>query len=688
MNTKYNIIIGIESFFSTWALNRAFRLGPGNLLSVLIFAGCFLFYRYVIGLYVTAGRNAGEVSSSDLEAVAGPAGLTGAAAKRSLICSRVFGLLFTLFYFLYDRDNYVEDLTNRGFRAIMLLAVLAGFYFLFVQVLRFVYFYFCDTSFTDRLFFGISNSVRDDDGDWDSFKEAEDHPADEDDAELMATGEPVSDSEEKVSANNDHPAEKAGLLRRVCEHYKKHMGVWTFVLCLGFFLPYFLYQFPGILTPDSIVQYEQVLHIHPYSNHHPWIHTLILGFFYDLGYAFTRNPNISVSFYTVAQMIFMAWSASYVVNTLRMKGFRPLICFLATLFYALVPYNDVFAVTIWKDIPFAGVVAVFVCVLIRMDDLCAAGVVTSAGDEDPEEKGAASSGTNKHLPGYTVLLLIFGLGICLLRSNGWYAFIVLTPFLIVHFWKRSKMAVASVVLALVLAAVVKYPVMNAFRVEQPDFVESLSIPVQQVAAVIVNGGEVDQDSLYEIQKVVDLTYINELYAPTFADNIKELIRAGDQNYLVANKFKFFKIYVKLGLLNPEEYLKAFVMQTYGYFYPDRDYDVADAEGVVSSSLEFSTTPLIGGPVVIKSKEILNKLGNMIPLYSVLWCMGAMFWVLLTGMSILIVKEQRSRVIYYLPYLLLVLTVLVATPVATEFRYVYFLMYSIPLIFTAHSMSER
>nr|MCR4789330.1 DUF6020 family protein [Lachnospiraceae bacterium] len=195
-------------------------------------------------------------------------------------------------------------------------------------------------------------------------------------------------------------------------------------------------------------------------------------------------------------------------------------------------------------------------------------------------------------------------------------------------------------------------------------------------------------SMGEIRKVVDLTYISQLYEPTFADNIKELVRAGDQDYLKDNKLTFLKIYLKLGLKNPAEYLKAFVLQTYGYFYPDRDYDVADAEGVVSSSLEFSTVPLIGGPAVIKSKEVLNKLGNMIPIYSVIWCMGAMFWVLLTAISVLIVKGRREKVIYYLPYLLLVLTVLVATPVSTEFRYVYFLMFSIPLIFTVFAMKDK
>ncbi|MCR4991207.1 MAG: DUF6020 family protein [Lachnospiraceae bacterium] len=594
----------IESFFSTWALTRVFHLHPGNIFTIFMFAGCFLFYKHVSDSYAnTAGKNASTGNGDRL--------------YRSIICSRILSVIFTLFYFLYDRDNYVEELSNRLFKAVMLAAVLVGLYFFFVYVLRFVFFYLTDPSFEERIFYKKADTC------------------DEDGSETLK--------------------------HKVQKYYSGHVFGCTFALCILFFLPYFLYQFPGIMTPDSIVQYEQALHIKPYSNHHPWLHTLLLELFYDFGFTFTRDPNISASFYTVAQMIFMAFCASYVVKTMQIKGFKPLICFLATLFYAIVPYNDVFAVTIWKDIPFAGMVALFVCSLIRLDS----------------EK--------EHKVINIVTFLLSGVGFCLLRTNGLYAFIVLVPFLLVRYWKKSKTVVISTAAVLTVVLAFRFPIMNAFNVEQPDLVESLSIPVQQVASVIVNGGTVDEDSMYEIQKVVDLTYIDKLYDPTFADNIKELVRAGDQDYLRNNKLKFFKIYLKLGLRNPAEYLKAYVMQTYGYYYPDREYNVADAEGVVSSSLEFQTTPLIGGPLVIKSKEIFNKLGNMIPLYSVIWCMGAMFWVLLTGMAAAIIKGKKTVCVYYLPYLLLVLTILVATPVAAEFRYAYFLMFSIPLLFTAEAL---
>lgn len=97
------------------------------------------------------------------------------------------------------------------------------------------------------------------------------------------------------------------------------------------------------------------------------------------------------------------------------------------------------------------------------------------------------------------------------------------------------------------AAVVKYPVMNSFHVIQPDLIESLAIPTQQVAAVLCHDRELTEEQLQLIEPVVDLTYIKELYNPFFADNIKELVRAGDQSYLESHKREFFSLYLSMGL---------------------------------------------------------------------------------------------------------------------------------------------
>ena len=125
----------------------------------------------------------------------------------------------------------------------------------------------------------------------------------------------------------------------------------------------------------------------------------------------------------------------------------------------------------------------------------------------------------------------------------------------------------------------------------------------------------------------------------------------------------------MGLRYPGDYLTAYVNQTYGYWYPDSFYLVAEAEGVSATDLGVSHTPLDRRPLVIKTKEIAIKLGSMVPIYGTLWSMGVACWVLLFSISVSVIRRDYHKLICYLPGVALLLSVLAATPVATEFRYV-------------------
>ena len=137
---------------------------------------------------------------------------------------------------------------------------------------------------------------------------------------------------------------------------------------------------------------------------------------------------------------------------------------------------------------------------------------------------------------------------------------------------------------LLMVVIVKYPVMNALHVMQPDLIESLSIPTQQIAAVLCNDRELSEEQRELIENVIDTTYIKELYNPTFADNMKELVRAGNQEYLAAHKGEYLKLWAQLGLAYPGDYMKAYINQTYGYWYPDSFYLVAEGEGISATEL--------------------------------------------------------------------------------------------------------
>lgn len=619
MNKKINFKLLchlFQSFLTTWALMKAARMEPGNILTFVFFLLVFFFYRHVsrrlnrLNLFLLDQSQI----ASDVE------GDTIVHAKNTNRTSLILALIFTALYMLVDYPHYIELLTNTGFRLGIITITYTGFTILFYYLLKFLFSYTCNISRLEEILLT-------------KYQDASYH---------------CPCRSQKLSA----------VLSAVINFYRDHTALSSFLLCLLCWLPYYLYQYPGIMTPDSINQFEQVLGVIPYNNHHPFAHTMVFALLYKAAFALTGDMVVSVGFYTFAQMCLLSAGMAFFISTLRQQRIRPFVLLLLTAFYALIPYHAVFSVTIWKDIPFAAAVLFFNCLLLRL---------ILRGSLLLHER---------------ILLLFSGMMICLFRSNGWYAFLVVVPFLLFFFRKQKRQVYPCLLVTLLLCVLIKYPVMNHFQVTQPDLIESLCIPTQQIAAVLCNDRELTGEERGLIESVVDLTYIKELYNPTFADNMKELVRAGDQEYLASHKKEFFKLWVSLGLRYPGDYLDAYIQQTYGYWYPDSFYLVAEAEGVSATELGVSTRHLIGGPLVVKGKELAIKLGSIVPIYGTLWSMGVACWVLLFSMGTVLVRRETRKLLCYLPSVLLLFTVLIATPVATEFRYVYFMVYSMPFYLMA------
>lgn len=564
----------MESFFTLWALMKAGRMEPGNLLTGVFFLLAFFLYRHI----------SERLSTKSF-----------AYTKTARVTAVLLSVLFTLFYMTVDYSRYIETLANRLFQAAVLTAVFLGFFICFYKLLLFLFSYSGDKETLRRVIY-----------------RSEDKPA------------------------------------------IKRLPLYCFIGCLFCWLPYFLYQYPGIMTPDSINQLEQALGVVGYSNHHPFVHTMLFSLFYHIGFFVSRDMVTAVAFYTFFQMCFLTFGIFYLLKTLEIFCVRQGIMVMIALFYALVPYHAVFSVTMWKDIPFAVGVLLFSCSILRM--LKRVGV------------------------GELVMFVFSGFMVCLFRSNGWYGFLLCVPFLLYGYRKQAKKMFPAIGGILLAAIIVKYPVMNMLNVEPPDLIESLSIPTQQIAAVLCNDRKLSAEQTELIGQVIDIAHVKDLYEPTFADNMKELVRAGNQDYLVEHRWEFFKLWVSLGMKYPADYLKAYIDQTYGYWYPDSFYPVAEGEGISANSLGVSHTPLIGGLIVFKTKEIALKLGNMLPIYSLLWSMGIALCFLLYCIGNAFVRNEKAKLLCYLPSFALFLTVMIATPVATDFRYVYFMMYSLPFYF--------
>ncbi len=452
---------------------------------------------------------------------------------------------------------------------------------------------------------------------------------------------------------------------------------WLFIivaaLCFICWLPYFLYEYPGIMTADSLVQYEQIVGVKPYSNHHPIVHTLCIAFFYRIGFAITGDANKSIAFYTVAQMVFMSFCCGAVavrVQKITESMVAPskgdggynltLWTVLCAAFFALVPFNAVFAVTIWKDVPFAGFTMLLVCCIYDM---------TGAFRKDDRGKLPA---------GIIIRFAFFSLAFCLFRSNALYAYVLSIVFFIIYFGKK-QIAVPLVMAAVIAVSIfIKGPLMNSMNIEQADFTESLSVPLQMIARVIVNDREISEGDMELIDAVIDRTYIHELYAPDFADNMKELVRAGHPDVIEKNKGEYLKLWLRLFFRYPGDYIAGWFDVVGGYVYPDVSYDVGNIDGVMGNDLGLTSTPLIGGKVVIKLKEIFIKLGSFVPLYGMLWCAGAYTWFLvITLIAVIRSGKYTSFWLMTVVPLSLIFTLCIAAPLV-DFRYAYGVVMTMPI----------
>lgn len=448
-----------------------------------------------------------------------------------------------------------------------------------------------------------------------------------------------------------------------------------FFVCLIAWVPYLLHEYPAVMTPDSINQYAQVIGAYELSNHHPVVHTVIIGFFYNLGLMLTGDVYFGLALYTIVQMLFMALVVAYVIRTLQLAHIKTSLCIIAICFYAFIPYHGIYAVTMWKDIPFAGCMTLFAASMLRFL------LRDSSGTNDGRLK----------LNEYFTLLIPYifaGFMLCLLRTNGWYAFLLSLPFILYMNRSQLKLVIPVHLILLALILFVKYPCMNIYEIKQADFVESLSIPVQQIARVVANGETLTAEQEISLEHFMDTAQARLVYQPDVSDNIKNLIRNTGNDYLENNKGEFFSLWLSIGLDHPKTYFDAYVAQTNGFWYPDVSCEVGLADGIYPNEWGLNWQPILRGNIIVKIREILFKLDELIPLYGFLWSIGGMFWTILLMQLISIRNERATGFLIAIPAVALVLTLCIATPVATEFRYAYSLFFGLPLYVLAPFMRAK
>lgn len=426
-------------------------------------------------------------------------------------------------------------------------------------------------------------------------------------------------------------------------------------------LPYFIMFWPGIISPDSYSQIQQVLGDLKLDDHHPIFHTAIIGIFIKLGLNIFDNINIAISLYTIAQMLMLSISYAFVIKFLRKNKVPTIFRIITLIYYMLYPIHAVYSTIMWKDILFSGIFPIFVIYCIK---------ILSNTEE-----------FFKHKKNPIIFVLITLLTIYL-RHNGLYVALLTMISILIFVRKYWRKFLPLFLIIIVLYEAINFYIYNILNVSKGSIAEAMSIPLQQIARTIkYNYNEIDEDTKIKVNNYFKEQNIWEQYSPTLSDNVKFKF---DVNYFKENKSELVKIWIKLFTKYPKDYIESALANSYGYYYAEANssilgiYDMNNKYNIKLQPKE-NTKFYDIFMTIIQYKNI--------PILSMIFSIGAEFWLIIILLGYEIYKKQYKHVLIYLPILILWLTC-VASPVYNEFRYAYPIFTTLPVYFCLNFIKNK
>lgn len=420
----------------------------------------------------------------------------------------------------------------------------------------------------------------------------------------------------------------------------------------------FLCYYPGNISPDSMEIIKQILD-GSYSNHHPYYYTKVVEIFLTWGMNRFHDINSAIASFSMFQIVFMAACISFVIVTLYQMKVSWKLILSCMIWYMAMPFHIMYSFTMWKDVMFGGAAAVFIVSLFRI---------------------WKKIGKAEHINYF--LMTVGSVGMCLFRSNGWFSFLLAFLCFILLFEESTEKKKMRMLFlgTLVVTFILKNPVLNALEVRQPDVLESLSIPAQQVARIVSDCDDVREDQMELLKRVVDADQISDVYIPYLSDPIKKLVReTGNLQYLTDHKAIYIKLYLEMNLAHMDKSVEAWIDQTKGYWNGGYYYWWW-VDQVVENDIGAERMVRAPGMKRVVDKYLWLYVEN--PLLQIFLCIGFHVWIVLILAFLCIVRRDKEGLFLIIPLISIVVSLLVATPVFSEFRYIYAVFCCIPFLVTA------
>ena len=450
--------------------------------------------------------------------------------------------------------------------------------------------------------------------------------------------------------------------------FEKHPFIVSMIFMLICWLPYIVSFYPIILSPDPSFQIKQFFGIpNKYStyvnlidpnviltNHHPVIHTLLLGNCLKIG-TLIGNDNFALFIYSFIQILVLSSVLSYTIKYMNNLKVPYKLKLLFLLIYSFVPMFPFYSMSAVKDVIFTSLVILYT---ILMYDIF---------------KNRELGISNKKII-YMIILMIL---VVLFRNNGIHMIMLSFPLLIIlckNMWKKLLL-----VFLVILGFNTCYNkvILPYFKITPGSIREQLSIPFQQTARFVkYNSHMLTDEDRYIIDRVLIIPDLASRYNPKLSDPVKNKFN----RYATDEEIKdYFGVWFKHFFKDPALYVDATINNVYGYFYPFTSnwyiyHNYNDT--IVEDGFDYHFIDKFSG-----GREVLKKYGlsfPKIPVIGFISNIGFNVWILFTLVGYLIYSKKKEGLVMLLPSLILLL-VCVASPANTYFRYAMPYVFAMPIM---------
>ncbi len=429
----------------------------------------------------------------------------------------------------------------------------------------------------------------------------------------------------------------------------------SFFIILICWLPYYLAMFPGSLSPDSVSEFMIISSdFKSMSDHHPIFHVFFMSIPYTIGVILFDSTNTGIALTSALQSILMSAIFAYSVSFLYKQKVNKYFIYILVGCYALLPMHGFYSVTMWKDVLFAGSFLLLTIECIKL-----------------LQEYQTNTVTIKTTISFTIVSLI-----CVfLRNNAiyMYAFLAVTTLLMMR--KYYKILIIPFVIVFVTYSIIKGPGFDYLAISRSSSSEYIGIPLQQIGRMTFKNAEFNEQQEELLNDLMPFDLWENAYRPWSSDGIKF-----NKNYnseaFDENVLKYTTLWLELISEYPVVAFEAYATSTLGYWYPNLSH------WSVASGVWWNDLGIYEDSKVSKNiKELLLKIESReFPIVTITWSIGLWFWLL----AILIYSSvKRGHIINLYPFLPSIgiwLTMMVASPVYGEFRYVYCVISTIPLLF--------